>query len=356
MSVRDHLRRCAIGAAGGLLAACASAPEIEPQYAPAASVVEVVAVLQRHVPDDGYRFEAARDFTGRNVYRSALMRLESIEAAHETALRAGHLDDVIAFAKGRAFERLRAFELAAASYRRAAERDGELRVDALRSAAICDALAEAAHTGFDADADVAAEASAGESAGSAPGASGHASGSGAPAAVSSRPPALSAPSAPADAAGIVAASERRVALLEAIRADLHGTHYDSIAREEIERADVARAQYFVASRRLAPDGDIRALAELQRVVERHRESHRASRHLIRLADLHGELAREYVTRHPPESLLFDPATFQDLVDSASRLYEAVGRQDGTPERLEASQRLEALLAFTLGVDGDRFTP
>ena len=63
-----------------LLAACAKAPEIEPQYAPAASVVEVVAVLQRHVPDDSYRFEPARDFTGRNVYRSALLRLESIGA------------------------------------------------------------------------------------------------------------------------------------------------------------------------------------------------------------------------------------------------------------------------------------
>ena len=56
-------------------------------------------------------------------------------------------DDVIAFAKGRSLERIRAFDLAAQSYRRAAERDGPLRQDALASAAVCDALAEADRIG-----------------------------------------------------------------------------------------------------------------------------------------------------------------------------------------------------------------
>jgi hypothetical protein len=309
-------------ALGVLFAACAKPVEPDPQHKPAASVLEVVAVLRRHVPDDTYRFVPARDFTGRNVYRSSLLRLENIEKAHEEALRAGQFDDVIAFSKARAMERLRAFELAATSYRRAAERDGPLREDALRSASICDSLAEAARIGFDPD----------------------------------RPEEDTDAPPPTEGEAIVAASDQRLALLQALLAEAQGTHYVYVIEEEMERADVARAQYFVASRRLSPDGDVRALAELQRVTERHKESKNANRHLIALADLYGDLAREYVTKHPPEGLLFDPPTFQELVDSASRLYEAVGTQDGTPEKLEASQRLEALLAFTLEVDSDRFTP
>ncbi len=59
--------------------------------------------------------------------------------------------------------------------------------------------------------------------------------------------------------------------------------------------------------------------------------------------------------HPAEGLLFDPPTFQELVDAASRLYQSVAAQDGTPEKLAATQRLEAFLAFTMKVDRDRFT-
>jgi hypothetical protein len=113
--------------AAGLVACARTPAPADPKYQPTASVLEVVALLRRHVPDDTYRFEPARDFTGRNVFRASLMRLENLERVHADALRAGHLDDVIAFAKARALERLRAYDLAAEQYRRAAEREGELR-------------------------------------------------------------------------------------------------------------------------------------------------------------------------------------------------------------------------------------
>jgi hypothetical protein len=305
--------------------ACANTPApADPKYQPTANVLEVVALLRRHVPDDTYRFEPARDFTGRNVYRASLIRLENLERVHADALRAGHLDDVMAFAKGRALERLRAYDLAAQEYRRAAERDGELRAEALRSAALCDAFAEAVALGFEPDRPLLAG--------------------------QKRPP------APADAASALADFDRRVALLEAIERDAAGHHQVYVAREEIERADRARARWFVARRKLDPDGDVRAIAELQRLVARHRESRNANRNLLELADLYARLAEEYVEARPPESLWFDPAVFQDLVDAASRLYEAVTNQDGAPEKLEAGRRLEAFIAFTLRVDRDRFSP
>ncbi len=298
-----------------LALACAPAKAPDPGYDPAESVLEVVSVLRRHVPDDTYRFPPARDFTGRNLYRSSLLRLENLEQAHADALRAGHMDDVIGFAKGRALERLRAFDLAAASYRRASKSQGPLTEPALRGAALCDALAEAA----------------------------------------SIAPAGSVEQTIADPEAILDSHEMRLALLEAARTDAQGTHYAAILDEEIEEADVDRARRFVALRRVLPEGDVRAIGELQRVVVGHRESKNANRHLLELADLYATLATEYVEANPPEGLRFDPPGFQDLVDSASRLYEAVANQDGTTEKLEAQRRLEAFLAFTLRVDRDRFS-
>jgi hypothetical protein len=268
-----------------------------PRYRPTQSVLEAVAVLRRHVPDDTYRFEPARDFTGRNVYRASLLRLENLEQIHAESLRAGHMDDVIAFAKGRSLERLRAYDLAATSYRSAAERDGPLRQDALASAAVCDALDEAA------------------------GLSG----------------------------------EQRAALLNALQEDQADSHYAAVIREELELGQLEDAQRLVAARRLEPDGGVRALSALQRLVIDHRESKNQNRHLLRLADLYEELAREYVAANPPAGLRFDPPAFEELVDAAARLYEAVANQDGATERLEASQRLESFIAFTLRVDRDRFS-
>jgi hypothetical protein len=222
------------------------------------------------------------------------------------------LDDVIAFAKGRALERLRAFELAATSYRRAAARPGELRVEAERSAALCDAIAEALRLG-----------------GSPPGTGTEAR---------------------------LAAFDAQGARLEQLREQAGASHYRAIVEEEIEHAQVARAQILVATRPLEPDGDLRALAALQQLVVDHRDSKRANEHLINLADLYATLAHEYVDAYPPASLDFDPPRFEELVDSAARLYGSVANQDGAPEKLEAGQKLEAFIAFTLRVDRDRFSP
>ncbi len=126
---------------------CAPARPPDPSYDPARSLLEVVAVLRLHVPDDTYRFDPARDFTGRNVYRGTLLRLENIERAHADGLRAGHMQDVIYFSKGRALERLRAYDLAAASYREVVQLGGQLEMPARRGAALCDAFAEASSLG-----------------------------------------------------------------------------------------------------------------------------------------------------------------------------------------------------------------
>ena len=61
------------------------------------------------------------------------------------------MEGVIAFAKGRSLERLRAFELAAQEYQLAAELDPELAVEAGRSRDVCMKLAEITEMGVGLD-------------------------------------------------------------------------------------------------------------------------------------------------------------------------------------------------------------
>lgn len=299
--------------------------KLEANYGPTESVVEVVAVLRRHVPDDTYRFPPATDFTGRNVYRSTLLRLESIERIHADPLRSGYMDPVIHFSKGRSLERLRAYDLAAAQYREAAQRNSPLKDEAARSAQVCKRIHEAVGIGIQKvnplDHDSA----------------------------SATDPEDPQPEQ------VTRELDERVALLSFLQDEEEQTHYRYVIQEEIEHADHVRAAWFSARRYQIPNGQLRALAELQRVVRRHAGSKNNLQHMLDLAGLYNHLAHEYVDAIPPSSLEFDPALFQDLVDPATRLYEAVASHDGTTAKLEASRKLEAFLAFTLTVDRDRFT-
>ena len=304
-------------------------------YSPTEGVLEAVSVLRRHVPDDTYRFPPARDFTGRNVYRASLLRLENLERAEADALRSGYMDGVIAFGKARALERLRAFDLAAQHSRESARVSDELQAEALASAEVCDRLDQAAKVGIEL-VDPVAESG--------------------------------VPARPIDPDKVRGDLDDRVARLSLLLDDLDEDreredageatvdrrHYRWIAQEEIERADVVRAIYFIEIRHVVPDGTVMALQELQRVATRHGASKNRLRHLLRLADFYAELAREYLDAIPPESLVFDPARFRELADAAIQLYELVGSHDGRPEKLEATRNLEAFLALTLNVDADRF--
>lgn len=318
---RRRARAASVGLALLTLAGCKSLDQKreEATYAPTESVIEVVSVLRRHVPDDTYRFPPGTDYSGRNVYRASLLRLENLEKLHAGSLRAGHIEEVIQFSKARALERLRAYDLAAQHFDQA--RGSEvLREDAERGAHLNAAIAQALREGLR----------------------------------------LSDPMGPntvlpLDPQEVVGELDARIAVFTALLAKAPPPPYPAILREEIERADVVRARYFTDLRQVLEDGNLRAIAEWQRVVARHGPSKYNRRHMIEAANLYAALAREYVIAKPPESLGFDPPIFRELVDGATHLYEAVAHQDGTPEKLEAARRLEAFLAFTLQVDSERFS-
>lgn len=291
----------------------------EAAYAPTESIIEVVSVLRRHVPYDTYRFPPGTDFSGRNVYRASLIRLENLERLHASTLKAGHLEEIIAFSKGRSLERLRAYDLAAQHFL-AAKTNPTLRDSAELSASINAAIAEAIAIGINADGplDVGAML-------------------------------------PLDQDRVVAELDLRVSRLTGLLAKTPPAPYPAIIREEIERADVQRARYFTSMRHVLDEGNLRAVAEWHRTISRHEPSKLRQRHMIAAADLFSNLAHDYVMAKPPESLEFDPPMFREFVDGATQLYEAVAVKDGTPEKLEAARRLEAFLAFTLQVDSERFS-
>lgn len=320
---RPTLLAAALALAAFVTAGCEtfSARREAALYGPSEGVLEVVAVLRRHVPDDTYRFPPATDFSGRNVYRASLLRLESLERTEADALRSEYMSPVLLFAKARALERLRAYDLAAQHYRESARQSGELRDEALASAGICDRLAAAIRVGLDLRDPLGAAASA---------------------------------PLPLEAEAVRFGLDERVTQLSILEEELEGSHYRHLAREEIERADVTLAHYFVSMRSALSDGTLIALQELQRVASRHGASKNRLRHLLRLADFYVTLAREYLDAIPPAELGFDPARFAELSNAAIQLYQLVSGHDGRPEKLEASRKLEAFLALTLTIDADRF--
>lgn len=298
------LRLVGLALAGGALLACGTAPMPDPRYRPTQSVMEVVALVRKHTDDDTYRRAPARDFTGKNVYRASFSRLESLEQSYASKFSSGYLVDAITFAKGRSLERIGEYDLAEKAYLRVAALESPLADAARASATICGAL---------------------------------------------RDDARMEPDPKATPQQAMEAFEERTRVLERLLERTKDTHYEFIVREEMERADRARSRYFGARRLLDPALDALALQQYQRLVQNNPESKLRFRNQLELADFYASLAREYAWRYPPTSLGFDAPIFDEYALSATRIYEAVSQQDGTVEKIEATRKLEAFIAYTLQV-------
>lgn len=278
-------------------------------YAPTESILEVVAVLRLHIDDDTYRFPPARDFTGKGVFRSSFDRLESLEQIHEEKLRSGHLQDVVLFAKGRALERITEYDLAARHYGEVEKMNSPLAPAAQQGRAVNERIAAADRV---------------------------------------------RPASGAQLSEVLADFEDRQIFLEELEREVDPSHYVYVVREELERNDVARAEYLRARRRIQDGLDALALRQYQRLVQRNQKSKYRNRHLLDLGDLYAELSRDYARRVAPSSLGFDTVIFDEYAFGATRLFEAVSQQDGALEKIEASRKLEAFLAFTLQVHDEHF--
>ena len=244
---------------------------------------------------------------------------------HADALRAGHLDGVIAFAKGRALERLRAFDLAADAYRIAAEREPELAAEALRSAELCDALrARPARSACDL-------------ARPGPTRRGLARAGGA-----RRSRSAASRSAPR-ARG--ARGRRRRPRTTPSSCTRRSSAPTSSARATSRAAPQPARRRRARRRRAAARGDAPP-----RQQERAAPSARAGRSLRGSRD---GVRRARTRRRACSSIRRE---FQDLVDSGARVYEMVAARDGTPEKhrgVAPARGLPRLLALESIVTASR---
>jgi hypothetical protein len=306
---RPHLVLLGLLLSGGAAAACTGpAPETDRRYGPTERVLETVAVLEKAVRDDTYRYRPARDITGKNIYRASFERLERLEDAFGDKLRSGYMLDVFLFAKARALERIGEYDLAAKSYLRVGELNTPLQEAAGRGRGFCERFLAARQL---------------------------------------QPEPLDTP----DAA--LAVFGRRTSQLEKLLEEAGDSHYAYIAREELEQTDIARARYFAARRLLDPRLDALSLQQYQRLVENHAASKNRLRNLVALGDMYCTLARDYSARVPSQSLAFDPATFDEYAFGCTRVLESVSQQDGEVEKVEATRKLEAFIAFQLQVYDER---
>jgi hypothetical protein len=276
-----------------LLARPAAAGDATAAFAPYEDVLEVVAELTWHLRDDLYRFPPPKDPTGHDVYRLCLHRLENWERRFP-----GRLRDVTSFARAEALERLGGYAEARDLYARVAALPSPLAERAAAGAARAEAFAKAA----------------------------------------------ALPEAGPDLDATLAALRAKLDAWAALVARWAATPYESLALLEEERLERRTARLVVEHRRLLDDGTATAERSLRFLVEKHADSKLLPEHILRLADLYADVARDYVAEHE-RPLAFQEAEFVRRADRALDAYRKVAMWDGAPEKPEAQARFAAFDAY-----------
>jgi tetratricopeptide (TPR) repeat protein len=273
---------------------CSAKMAREPQYVPAANLVEIVNDFQRMAREDLYRFSIPKDVTGINIMKATLIRLQDYEKNQP-----GRFSDIIEFNKALAYERLREYERAIAHYRTVAESNGRLATEATRSITALESF----------------QAILGE------------------------------PLPPGDPFKYTEALDQKVAAWNGLIRRYLGTPYEYLARVEEERVDRAKVAFVELNRHRMKDGNQLVILGYSQLVTKHRYSKNLYRHLLDFGDFYFDLAKEYAAQNDPEGLSFAPEDFDYLAKSALKLYTEVAATDGIMEKVEAQGKIEGLRGF-----------
>jgi tetratricopeptide (TPR) repeat protein len=294
---RPTLHRLA--AAAALVAALggpARAGDATGAFAPYEDVVEVIADLTWHLDDDVYRFPRPRDPTGHDLYQLALHRLEHWEKRYP-----GKLREVTTFARAEALERLGEYAQATELYRKVTP-PSPLAPRAAAAAARSLTFAAAA----------------------------------------------ALPETAPDLDGTLTTIKKKLDAWGKLVDAQQGQPIQALALVEEERLEARAAALVVEHRRVLPDGTGAAERALRFLIEKHAESRNLPAHVLRLADLYADVARDYVAAHD-RPLAFDEAAFTTQVDRALETYRKVATWDGAREKPEGQGRYGALDAWKADV-------
>jgi len=259
---------------------------------PTENILIIVADIQRHFADDVYRYPYPRDFTGQNVFRSALIRLANYESLYPQKMT-----DVVALAKAQSFERLTAYEEALANYETAAKSpDPAIANSAREGAARMRRFIQVTRQSLDQSGMRTYERD----------------------------------------------LQKLIRDLDNLATELKGTPAQCLALLERERAQMLLAEFYISMRFIQPYSTDDALTQLRRNMDENRESKRRFRHRMMLADLYFDLASQYLTKADPDGPNFDLKQFEGYANAARAEYDIISRADGFAEKPEARAKLLAL--------------
>jgi tetratricopeptide (TPR) repeat protein len=282
-------------AVGFFLTSCASRVVPEPQYLPAASLLDIAKDFQRLAREDVYRFPIPKDVTGSNIMRATLVRLDDYEKKNP-----GQFSDIINFSKATAYERLRDYNQAIGYYRRVAESDGRLGAEASKNIETLESFNRILQKPL----------------------SGH------------------------DAFEYIKGLDEKVEAWNEMIHKYQGTPYEYLARIEEEKIDRAKVAFVELNRHRMKDGNQLVIIGYSQLITKHRESKNVYRHLLDFGDFYVLLAKEYGSQNDPEGLTFDFQIFDQFAKSALRFYTEVAQADGMIEKTEAQGKIEGLRGLT----------
>ncbi len=274
----------------GLLASCSWTAEDPFENALAVSVAD----LELHLRDDSYRSFGHLTPDGRNVFEVARWRLERLQRQRDLEPARWSADDlVLEFARARTLERLHLYRDAADAYGRVAEHESRLAEPAAAAQRTLERFAAQVR--------------------------------------------------PLDGATPeeeLAAIDARIAEWTELARSESDAGYASLAREEAEGWEMRRVELFAGRKSTAEAID--ACVEL---LKHHPDSKLYADHLLRLAGLHGESARQEVIRARTEHIPLAESRYEKHFQEALSAYELASETRNALLRREAQSRLQSLLLF-----------
>jgi len=272
-------------------AGCSTRAVPEPQYLPAADLLDILKDFQRLAREDVYRFPISKDITGINIMKATLVRLDDYEKKNP-----GQYAAIINFNRAVAYERLREYDQALAHYRKVVGADARLAAEAAKNIAALESFQRI----------------------------------------------LQKPLPTQDPLDYIKGLDEKVAAWNELILKHRGTPYEYLARLEEERIDRAKVAFVEINRYRMKDGNQLVILGYGQLVTKHRQSKNLYRYLLDFGDFYALLAKEYAIQNDPEGLAFDQETFEQFAKSALRLYTEVAQVDGILEKIEAQGKIEGL--------------
>ncbi|MBI2876634.1 MAG: hypothetical protein HYY20_07110 [Candidatus Tectomicrobia bacterium] len=257
-------------------------------------MVEILSDFLRHLEDDTYRFQVARDRSGRNLYKVTLIRLNNYEKIYPNS----QFQPIISFNKAKAYEKLHEYDLAIQSYQDVLNYSSPLAELAQKNIAICQELSEMSQRSQD---------------GLLP-------------------------------QELLSALEKAVQDWERLVEKYRGTPYEHLAREQQERVEWEKVAFTEAHTGTWQEAE-QVIQQYNALISRHAESKNLNRYLLHLGDFYARMASHYAEKEDPHGLRFDFKKFEKFADTALELYESVASKDGISEKLEAKDKVKALISY-----------